>query len=77
MYITLIKKTIKKDNKIKVLLIDLIQHDSQMINFLQSEIFNCREYSPTKAWLREHCNIDYYGNGKKRELTLQIREDGD
>jgi hypothetical protein len=48
-----------------------------MLDFLRSEIFNCREDSPIKTWLRVKCDIEYFGKGKKRELTLQIKPQGD
>jgi hypothetical protein len=75
-YIVIMQKNTPKKNKINVLLLDLIHNDTKMNDFLQSEIFNCREESPIKVWLRAHCNIDYYGNSKKRQLTLQIRDYG-
>lgn len=76
-YIEKIQEMNMKDKKINVLLTDLIHNDTKMFDFLQSQIFNCKQESQIHAWLEHYCNIDYYGRSKKRELILQIREHGD
>jgi hypothetical protein len=62
--------------QINVLLMELIQYDAAMFEFLQSAIFyNSKSDSPINIWLRSPCNIEYYGHGKKRWLTLQTKGD--
>jgi hypothetical protein len=75
-YIAKTKKNKKNIIKTDVLLLEVIQHDEKMFDFLQFNIFKFNEDSPIKIWLRVKCNIDYYCYGKQRRLNLQIKADG-
>jgi hypothetical protein len=55
---------------------ELIQYDAAMFELFQWAIFYySKSDSPVKVWLRSPCNIEYYGHGEKRWLTLQTKED--